>query len=70
MKHCTVSLMSLNAVGVKIIFSLALEIGTFLMEVSLGNRKANITSRTRGPRSVILHRDNVLEPNGIYRCRI
>ncbi len=36
MKHCTVLLMSLNAVGVKIIFSEALEIGTFLMEMSLG----------------------------------
>ncbi len=31
---------------------------------------ANTISRTRGPRSVILHRDNVLAPTGIYRCRI
>ncbi len=30
----------------------------------------NTISRTRGPGSVILHRDNVLAPTGIYRCQI
>ncbi len=34
------------------------------------NKTANTLSATRGPRSVILHRDNVLVPNGIYRCQI
>ena len=34
------------------------------------NRMNNTISRTRGPRSVILHRDNVLAPTGIYRCWI
>ncbi len=36
----------------------------------VGNKMANTISRTRGPRSVILHRDNVLAPTGIYRCQI
>ena len=36
----------------------------------IGNRMANAIFRTRGPRSLILHRDNVLGPTGIYRCLI
>ncbi len=34
------------------------------------SRMNNTISRTRGPRSVILHCDNVLAPTGIYRCQI
>ncbi len=34
------------------------------------SRMDNIISRTRGPRSVILHHDKVLGPTGIYRCQI
>ena len=34
------------------------------------NTHAQMVSRSRGPRSIILHSDNIFEPNGIYRCQI
>ncbi len=36
----------------------------------VGSRMENTISRTRGPSSIILHRDNVIAPIGIYRCLI
>ena len=36
----------------------------------IGNKAANMISRTRGPRSVNLLRDNTLQPVGIFRCQI
>ena len=32
------------------------------------NRNTYHISRNRGPRTVILLRDNTTEPNGVYRC--
>ena len=37
---------------------------------TVGNSGAQPISRSRGPGSVILLRDNTLEPSGIYRCQI
>ena len=37
---------------------------------TVGNKGVQPISRSRGPGSVILHRDNTLEPSGIYRCQI
>ena len=36
----------------------------------IGSKASNIIYRTRGPQSVILHRDNTLQPVGIFRCQI
>ncbi len=30
----------------------------------------NNISRTRGPQSLILHRDTVISPTGVYHCQI
>ena len=37
---------------------------------AVGNKGTQPISRSRGPGSLILHRDNTLEPSGIYRCEI
>ena len=37
---------------------------------AVGNKGTQPISRSRGPGSLILHRDNTLEPSGIYRCQI
>ena len=36
----------------------------------IGIKASNTISRTRGSQSVILHRDNTLQPVGIFRCQI
>ena len=36
----------------------------------IGDRALNTIYKTRGPKSVILHRDNTLQPVGIFRCQI
>lgn len=38
--------------------------------VVVNNKTTNSIYGTRGPRSVILHRDNVVSPTGIYRCQL
>ena len=34
------------------------------------NKDMRPISRSRGPKSIILHRNNTFEPSGIYRCQI
>ena len=36
----------------------------------IGGRAPNTIYRNRGPRSLILRRDNTLQPVGIFRCQI
>jgi len=37
---------------------------------NVGNRATNIISRSRGPQSVVLHRNDTLHPVGIFKCLI
>ena len=34
------------------------------------NKDTRPISRSRGPRCIILHHDNIFKPSGIYRCQI